>query len=392
MTIDGSYVSARLTGSTVRLVSSSASMPHFRLRDRLSGGRRSGKLVPCGSVARPSRFAGAGMLSVLTVDLERGLPAVDVDTVLTDGDMVYASPTSLYIATERWTDGSGASGSQADTEIHRFDIADPERTEYVASGAVTGYMLSQWSMSEADGLLRVASTSVPPMTAGGHQADNESFVSVLALDGDRMRVVGRVGDLGRGEDIYAVRFAGDLGYVVTFRQVDPLYVLDLADPTDPRVAGELKLPGYSSYLHPVGPGLLLGVGRQVGAGGVPDGLQASLFDVSDPAAPLRLDRESFGHDSTSGVEYDHHAFSFFDDAGIAALPIDSYSDWGTRYAVAGLRILPGDADPLRRVAKPATRTPVQRTLELDGRIYAIETGGIGVFDPATMAPLGTLRY
>ena len=118
MTVEGSYVSARLTGSTARLVSSSyapatipqrghgrALLPAVTVRDRVSGARSRHKLVGCGDVSRPSRFAGAGMLSVLTIDLERGLPAVDVDSVLTDGEVVYASPSSLYVATERWSDG-----------------------------------------------------------------------------------------------------------------------------------------------------------------------------------------------------------------------------------------------------------------------------------------------
>ena len=249
MAFDGSYVSARLTGSTVRLVSSDypwagsaesghgrALVPRMTIRDRSSGGQRRGRLVGCDDVRRPARFAGTGMLSVLTIDLRRGLPAVDTDAVLTDGQIVYASPTALYVATERWDTAAGLAGSQVRTEIHRFDTTDPEATGYVASGAVAGHMLSQWSMSEQDGVLRVASTTSPPFDAAGDQlGSSETFVTALAPDGDRLRRVGRVGGLGRGEQVYAVRFVGDTGYVVTFRQVDPLYVLDLSDPTAPRV-------------------------------------------------------------------------------------------------------------------------------------------------------------
>ena len=120
MTVDGSFVSGRLTGSTARLVSASygpatipprghgrALLPSVTVRDRVDGGRSRHRLVGCGEVSRPSRFAGAGMLSVLTIDLERGLPATDVDSVLTDGEVVYASRSSLYVATERWSAGTG---------------------------------------------------------------------------------------------------------------------------------------------------------------------------------------------------------------------------------------------------------------------------------------------
>ncbi len=410
MAFDGSYVDARLTGSTVRLVSSDypaagpgesghgrALVPGMTLRDRAAGTRRHRKLLGCADVSRPSRFAGSGMLSVLTIDLRRGLPAVDADAVLTDGEIVYASPTALYVATERWSGATDPSGSQVRTEIHRLDTTDPEATEYVASGAVSGHMLSQWSMSEQDGLLRVASTTSPPFDAAGAQVgSSESFVTVLAPDGDRLRAVGRVAGLGRGEEVYAVRFDGDTGYVVTFRQVDPLYLLDLADPTAPRVVGELKIPGYSAYLHPVGPGLLLGVGRDAGPDGVTRGVQVSLFDVSDPGAPVRLDREPFGGGASSEVEYDHHAFSWFAGDRLAILPIDSYLGLRPSHFAVGLRVTPGSVDPLGRVAKlgggTSYRSEIRRTLELGGRIYAIAANGIDAYEPATLAPVGALDY
>ena len=155
-------------------------------------------------------------------------------------------------------------------------------------------MLSQWSMSEHEGVLRVASTTSPPWTQGGAAGESESFVTTLAAAGDRLVEVGRVGGIGRGEQIYAVRFIGDAGYVVTFRQVDPLYTLDLSDAAEPRVVGELKIPGYSAYLHPVGDGLLLGIGQDANSDGITSGVQASLFDVSDPAAPARLSHVGLG--------------------------------------------------------------------------------------------------
>jgi hypothetical protein len=409
MTVDGSYVSARLTGSTVRMATSSypsaptaesgngrAMLPRYTLTDARTGAQRQGKLVGCRRVDRPSRFAGTGLLTVSTIDLDRGLPAIDADGILTDGQIVYGSPTSLYIATERWSDSADDSGSQASTEIHRFDTSAPDSTRYVASGRVTGYMLSQWSMSEQDGLLRVASTTAPPWDdSGAPEGKSQTLVSVLATDGDRLVHVGRLDGLGRGDDVYAVRFIGDAGYVVTFRQIDPLHVIDLSDPTNPRAVGELEIPGYSAYLHPVGPGLLLGVGREVSADGVPGGVQASLFDVSDPANPVRIDRESFGRGSSTEVEYDHHAFSWFDGDSLAAIPIDSYStdpysNDDDRFGFVGLRVTPGAADPLGRVDRPQTHMSVRRTLELGGRLYAIGSDAVSVYDPTTLTPLAKL--
>ena len=147
------------------------------------------------------------------------------------------------------------------TEIHRFDTSDPARTTYRSSGSVPGFVLNQFALSEDRGALRVATTEEPLWMAGAQQRDAESGVSVLREEGAKLVTVGRVGGLGKGERIYAVRFLGDAGYLVTFRQVDPLYTLDLSDPRAPKAVGELKVAGYSAYLHPVGDGLLLGVGQ-----------------------------------------------------------------------------------------------------------------------------------
>jgi hypothetical protein len=339
------------------------------------------------------------MLSVSTIDLTQGLPAVDVDSVLTDGDIVYASPTALYVSTERWLDPSGGDEPSTGvvTEIHRFDISDPDATAYTGSGTVDGYMLSQWSMSEQDGILRVASTTSPPFDqTGTQQGESESFITDLATTGGGLTRVGRVGGLGKGEQIYAVRFIGDVGYVVTFRQVDPLYTVDLSDPTAPRVAGELKLPGYSAYLHPVGDGLLLGIGQDADASGRTLGLQASLFDVSDPANPVRVDSEGFGAGASSEVEYDHHAFAWFAGDSLAVLPIDAYYGSTEFHGAAGLRVSPGAADPLGRVAKVSRGSDytdaVRRTVELGGHVYTVAATGIDEYDPATMSTLGSLDY
>lgn len=410
--LDGSFVSARLTGSTARLVTTTyptgpvptagegkTALPRTTVRDRITHSVRRGRLGGCATVSHPQRFSGVGMLSVSTVDLHRGLPAVDVDTVLTDGDIVYGSPTSLYVSTERWLDPNEPYAPSAGvvTEIHRFDTSDPHATAYAGSGTVDGFMLSQWSMSEQDGVLRVASTTVPPFDqTGEQQGQSESFITDLATADGKLTRVGRVGGLGKGEQIYAVRFIGDVGYVVTFRQVDPLYTVDLSDPANPRVAGELKIPGYSSYLHPVGDGLLLGIGQDADSAGRTTGLQASLFDVTDPANPVRVDTEGFGDGATSEVEYDHHAFAWFAGDSLAMIPIESYLATSEYHGAVGLRVTPGAGDPLGRVAKvshgASYEDAIRRSLELGGRVYTVSSTGIDAYDPATLARVGSLNY
>ena len=244
--------------------------------ERADGRTTRRSMAPCTSVRRPQVFAGLGLLTLLTIDLDKGVQPVDSDAILADASTVYASQNRMYFATERWTDPTVLAADGAppgrSTTIHGFDVSKPDVTGYVGSGGVRGYLLNQFSMSEHKGALRVATTEDPPWfgnLAVDDAQQSESSVTVLDEIDKRLVEVGRVGGLGKGERIYSVRFVEDVGFVVTFRQTDPLYTLDLSDKTKPRVVGELKIPGYSSYLHPIGDGLMIGVGQ----------------DATPPAAP-----------------------------------------------------------------------------------------------------------
>jgi uncharacterized secreted protein with C-terminal beta-propeller domain len=378
--VDGSIVDARLTGRTARVVVSSypeavygppeaRTDPAAWLPTRTVANARTGhtvtRRVACRKVRRPAVFSGAGVLTVYTVDLTKGLPAVDVDAIFTSGETVYASPSSLYVATQRWE----AEG--ANTSIHRFDISDPDRTSYAASGMVPGSLLNQFSLSEDKGILRAATTV-------GFGPEAESKVTTLAGRDGHLVWRGQVGGLGRGERIYAVRFIGDVGYVVTFRQTDPLYTVDLSDPANPRVRGELKIPGYSAYLHPVGDDLLLGVGQEATDDGRVQGLQLSLFDVSDLARPVRVQKAQLGARwSQSAVEWDHHAFLWWPATKLAVLPMDSQAFQGA----LGFRVgRAGGIAEVGRVTHPAGDAswtpPVSRAVVVGDRLFTISDLGI----------------
>lgn len=404
VTIDGVFVGARLTGSTARVVVSSQPagfawtypesdspealaaaeaaneeivrrselrdwLPSYRVRDHVTGSESGPqRLVRCGQVRHPREFSGLGSLTVLTIDLSRGIEPVDADSVFAGGDTVYASPTGLYVATQRWVDAVPLEGELQDppsvtTHIHKFDVSSPESTEYRASGQVAGYLLNQWSLSEHDGLLRVVTTEEPAWW-GGPETPSRSTVSVLADGGDRLSVVGQLGGIGRGERVYAVRFIGELGYVVTFRQVDPLHVIDLSNPERPVVRGELHIPGYSSYLHPIGDGLLVGVGQDATQEGQVLGTQVSIFDVSDPANPVRLHHLSLGP-SWSQAEWDHHAFLYDAARNLAVLPLEtSVFDEATQFqsywsGAVALRVGRPGIEQLRAIEHPGIVYPVE---------------------------------
>ncbi len=345
LTIDGSFVDARQNGATARIVISSAPraiaypalrgrasgyVPRWRFHNRLSGRRFNGPVTRCQNVVHPALFSGLGMVTVSTINLAAaaGLAGAKTDALMADAQVVYGSQSSLYIATERWippTTPVGRLPFSQTTQIDRFDATDPNNTTFVASGDVPGYLLNQFSLSESGRYLRVASTSSPDWWDGTvPRLPSQSYVTVLATNGNQLVPVGQLSGLGSGQRIYSVRFVGDVGYVVTFRQVDPLYTVDLSDPTAPRVAGQLELEGYSSYLHPLDNGLLLGVGNDVGTNNEPSGAQLELFDVSKASAPELLQKTTLGQGSSSQVQYDHHAFLFWPATNLAVLPVQIY--------------------------------------------------------------------
>ncbi len=437
--VDGSYVSARLTGGTARVVLNTppqivaqavppvaapvdapaaggparaaatrdsirraglrAFVPLTVLRSRISGRTFKRSLVGCRQVRHPVRFSGLDLLTVLTVDLDRGLFNVDRDAVMAGAQVVYASERSLYVASQRYVpslDTPGEIPATMRTEIHRFDASRPATTSYRSTGQVSGFVLNQYSLGEHGGDLRVASTEEPLWMGGAQQRDSESAVTVLREGDGRLRQVGRVGGLGRGERIYAARFLGDVGYLVTFRQVDPLYTLDLSDPAAPKVAGELKITGYSAYLHPIGEDLLLGVGQDATEQGRRAGAQVSVFDVSDPSAPKRLHQRPLGGTgSSTQAEFDPHAFLWWGPARTAVLPLQEYSQ-GKRFSGAvGLRVRKAQGiDEIGRITHgddpyPAT---IRRSVVVGKRVYTISERGIAASALDDLAPLGFLAF
>lgn len=315
-------------------------LPHYAVT---SGGTTSTGRVPCDSISRPAAHAGSpaysgtDLLTVLTFDLaSASLGTGDGVSVAADGTTVYGSGSSLYIADDerrQLASGGGvvdpvppASGTQPvpQTQIYRFDISRPGPPRYVAGGAVPGYLLDQYSMSEWNGDLRIATTTGTSWAAADgpppDAAPSSSAVYVLAAQGSVLRTVGAVTGLGGGERIYAVRFLGPTGYVVTFRQTDPLYTVDLSDPARPAVRGAVALTGYSAYLHPVSDTRLIGIGREADAMGHVGGTQVSLFDVSDPTAPARLATFALAG-AVSGAEFDPHAFLYWPAARTLVVPL-----------------------------------------------------------------------
>ncbi len=176
---------------------------------------------------------------------------------------------------------------------------------YIASGEVAGSIADRWSMDEYGGVLRVAV---------GPSSDTGNFNSIVTLreEGDDLVEVGRVDELGVDETIESMRWFDGLAIMVTFRQVDPLYAIDLTDPESPQLLGSLKIPGFSEYLHPLGSQRLVGIGQGAGESGG-WGAQAALFNVSDLTDPRQLDVVTYGSGSEAGAATDPRQFTWLPD-------------------------------------------------------------------------------
>ena len=335
---DASLVTARQHGGTVRLVLS-AGLPDLDFVEPGSRGRGedtaleknraivrgstiedwlptvtrdddSERLLDCADVALPSADAGLGTLAVVGID-----PAEpetwSVSAVATTSQTTYFSPDRMYLATGYAAPSWGCcpeplpmqpEEGDGSTDLYAFALDGTDAT-YVAAGAVDGAIRDRWAMDEAGGVLRVA---VGPTVRTG----NFNSVVTLEEDGDDLVEIGRVDKLGVNETIQSVRWFDGLAIVVTFRQVDPLYAVDLTDPGSPRLLGKLKIPGFSEYLHPLGRHRLLGLGQGPGDGGRSWGAQASLFNVSDLTDPRQLDVVHFRGGSVAGAGTDPRQFTW----------------------------------------------------------------------------------
>lgn len=210
------------------------------------------------------------------------------------------------------------------TTIHKIALKDGA-LEYRASGRVSGYTLNQFAMDEHDGYFRVATTRGQFFSNFIPEEQRESYSNVYVLD-EEMNTVGKVENLAPGEKIYSARFMQGRVYLVTFEQIDPLFAIDLADPRQPRVLGELKVPGFSSYLHPYSDKLLIGFGKETQVnenGGVTTkGLKLSLFDVSDVKNLREIDTYTMGgQGSESEALEDHKAFLFSQEKSLLSVPV-----------------------------------------------------------------------
>jgi hypothetical protein len=414
--VQGRVVASRMVGTTLYVVSEHAprlegeSLPTATQREEALSSLTAAQLLPTYRVdggepralvdetqcyTQPGNSSTALVVTTVTaVDLNASGFAPSSRCFLGGTEAVYASPSSVYLATSRWPQPTRdaadrwvyPSDAQLRTDIHKFSI-DASTIAYRATGQVVGHLgwdpeRMPYRMSEHEGLLRVLSFTGAQGWFGtadsGNAAAPAPSPAILTILRDNtadqtllpvstLPNTTRAAPIGKpGEQVYGVRFAGNRAYVVTFRQIDPLYVLDLSNPADPKQAGALEVTGFSDNLYPLANGLLLGVGREADAQGRVTAVKVALFDVASPSTPTQIDARSFGGlGSTTALDFSSQGISFLND--------------GARVRVALPMALTTGIGSYERSMQRLEVDTVARSLRLLSPLAAPSSAGSGAF-------------
>ncbi|HTJ81945.1 MAG TPA: beta-propeller domain-containing protein [Polyangiaceae bacterium] len=288
----------------------------------------------CGDVLVPT--AGTteyGATRVYSLDLATPTQPVDQKVVFGSAWQIYQNHDRLVLAAGTWQGYFGIGGweelgselvSMVGTHLHVFDIQNGGGLSYTGSSTVLGSVPDQFAIDEKDGVLSVATTE---QLASATEWSTKNDLFTLAVSPAGVTPLGSVQDIAPGEQLYSTRFVGDKAYIVTFRQVDPLFVIDLSNPAAPTIQGELTLPGFSEYMHPIDAGHLLTIGYDADPNGAIQGLALQIFDVTNPVDPKLLAKHALadgGGWSYSEALYNHKAFTFYD--GMLAIPVSGWDD------------------------------------------------------------------
>lgn len=349
------------------------------------------------------------LTTITTVDLDSPALTRSSRCFVGGTEALYLSPANLYLATTRWApsvqNGRAIYPTEIRTDVHKFALSGGS-VQYRASGSVAGSLgwdreRNPYRFSEHNGDLRVlsftGSTGWFELADAGRLSPSPATLTVLrerSSDASLQPLATlpnaqRPATLGKpGEQVYGVRFAGDRGYVVTFRQTDPLYVLDLSNPADPRTAGELELPGFSDWLFPLDGGLLFGVGKDASTQGQVQGVKVALFDVRDAARPALIDSRSFGQrGSSSALDASAHGISLAMAGAVArmALPLQLVDAQGQ----AGEQLQRFEVDTAARTLVAKAPLAVQpgwvdlstaRSLVLGNQLHYLRSGKLQTYD------------
>ena len=387
--LDGSYRNSRMIGDNIYLISSKSAyyydgMAENEILPKVYDDSVGEKVIAATDIAY---FPGTNSYSFMTV---AGFDINNKESVCTEtfygaSDTVYASLNNLYITQINYDQGWDA----AKNTIYKFKL-NGSKIELLCKADVKGNLNNQFSMDEYRGNLRIATTS-----GYNEEATNQLFI----LD-ENLREIGKIEDIAVGERIYSVRFIGKIGYVVTFEQVDPLFVIDLSDPRNPEIKGELKIPGYSSYLHPYDETHIIGIGYNTkpnGYGGVTNAnMKMSMFDVSDLENPTELFNVDIGEDyAYSEITYNHKVLFENKEKDLIGFPVtlreNRASDDRDTLSIFHIDLEKGFERYGEISHEIDYRTNIDRAIYIGNTIYTLADYEVKSYDLNTLEELQTLE-
>jgi uncharacterized secreted protein with C-terminal beta-propeller domain len=325
ITIDGSYVSSRMVGDFVYVV---ITTPAYIFNDMIPLPTISTSDTVLRIAASDIYYSEAADVSyvfttVLSFSVKDDvLPFVTKTVLMGATSTIYVSLENIYLAMTKVDVQRFSPGFYEETLLFRIGAVNGN-IELVAEGSVPGRVLNQFSLDEYRGYLRVATTTGQVWSAAG-MSEQQNHVYVLDAS---LKIVGRIENIAPGERIYSARFIGDRGYIVTFKKVDPFFVIDVKDPFSPKILGWLKIPGFSDYLHPLDDDHILGIGKDTVGAEEGDfawyqGMKISIFDVTNVSSPVELSKYEIGDRGTdSPALYDHKALLFDLDRNMLVIPV-----------------------------------------------------------------------
>lgn len=316
-TQDGSYRSSRMVGNILYTVS------QYYVRaeseetiENVCIPKVGGAEIRCDCIFLPEA-AGDSYILLTAFDVTAKEGAVSSVAVLGNSGNYYCSEDAFYVVAEEYNYKDEKPEVREKTIINSFSL-DGINIAFKATGEVKGRIINQYSLDQYEGKLRIATTCF-------NNKSNKNVSSLYILD-ENLDTIGKLEDIANNEQIKSVRYMGKEAYIVTFRNTDPLFAIDLSDPKKPAIKGELKIPGYSAYLHPIGDNLLIGIGYEGDSQNADfNSVKVSLFDISDPTNLKELDKLVYLKASTS-VRDNPKALIYKADEGILGIPVSTYDD------------------------------------------------------------------
>lgn len=342
------------------------------------------KPIPYDDIYIPEQVSGSGYVVISAVDMKKPEETADAKAVLADGGHFYVSSSGIYIGSP-----------QQDWEASQYDYTELLKLNY-KNGTITfqahtnvdGYLNDQFSMDEYRGNLRLVTTL-------SHQGGNQTN-SLIVLD-EKLNQIGEIEDLAPGEQVYSARFMGDVGYFVTFRQMDPLFSVDLSNPSNPNILGELKITGFSQYLHPYQNDLLLGIGQEIS----PDtgnfkGLKLSMFDVTDPKNVQEVKKMVEQSFESSPAWGNHKAVTISADKNIIGFAVDVYDSnkrtWAQQYVVYSYDETEGFYKEMAYPLMEGGDIGAVRGFYIGSWFYVVENRRVTAFRLGDFGEVGVLEY